>query len=146
MIPGAYALSSGTLAHPIPLANFQMSEILLTAGQSLLGLMLLAGLRLTGAGAALLFGLFAGQLALPAIIASHPGLLFGLDAAQIHPVFSILYITSAAAVFAQNPGQLRWLIGMSRKAECESGPEPERTPYCSKCTYRLAARKRAAGA
>jgi hypothetical protein len=126
------------------MGEFQMSEILLTAAQSLLGLMLLAGLRMTGPAAALLFGLFAGQLILPEVIAAHPQLLFGLTARQIHPLFSILYLTSAAAVFAQNPGQLSWLIRKSRNQEVPGDPDPERTPYCGRCKYRLAARRRAA--
>ena len=144
MIPGVFALSHQSLAHPIPMGEFQMSEILLTAAQSLLGLMLLAGLRMTGPAAALLFGLFAGQLILPEVIAAHPLLLFGLTARQIHPVFSMLYLTSAAAVFAQNPGQLPWLIRKSRNQAVPGDSDPERTPYCGRCKYRLAARRRAA--
>jgi cation:H+ antiporter len=145
MIPGVFAFSHQSLAHPIPMGDFQMAEILLTAGQSLLGLMLLAGLRMTGTAAALLFGLFAGQLILPEVIAAHPHLLLGLTARQIHPLFSILYITSAAAVFAQNPGQLTWLIRRSRKQPGPDEPEPERTPHCARCKYRLATRNHAAG-
>ncbi len=142
MIPGVFALSHGSLEHPIPMGDFQMAEILLTAGQSLLGLMLLAGLSMTGTSAALLFGLFAGQLLLPGIVAAHPGLLFGLEASQIHPLFSILYITSSAAVFAQHPGQLLWLARRARKdVESPEEPAPERTPYCARCKYRAAARQ-----
>ena len=43
MIPGVFAVSHGTLAHPIPMGDFQMHEILLTAAQSLLGVVMLAG-------------------------------------------------------------------------------------------------------
>jgi cation:H+ antiporter len=141
MIPGVFALSHRSLAHPIPMGDFQMAEILLTAGQSLLGLMLLAGLTMGGTAAALLFGLFAGQLILPEVVASHPNLLFGLKASQIHPLFSILYITSAATVFAQNPRQLAWLMRRARKqADRLDEPAPERTPFCARCKYRAAAR------
>jgi cation:H+ antiporter len=141
MIPGVFAVSHRSLAHPIPMGDFQMAEILLTAGQSLLGLMLLAGLRMTGTSAALLFGMFAGQLILPQVIAAHPQMLFGLNAGQIHPLFSILYITAAAAVFAQNPGQIAWLLRRSRKEAGPGDTDPERTPYCVRCKYRAAARK-----
>jgi cation:H+ antiporter len=144
MIPGVFALSHQSLAHPIPMGDFQMSEVLLTAGQSLLGLMLLAGLRMTGSAAVLLFSLFAGQLILTEVMAAHPQLFSGFSARQIHPLFSILYIISAAAVFAQNPGQLPWLFRRSRDRSVPCDPEPERTPYCSSCKFRLAARKRTA--
>jgi cation:H+ antiporter len=144
-IPGVFALSHRSFDHPIPMGEFQMAEILLTAAQSLLGVMLLAGLRMTASAAALLFGLFAGQLILPEVIGPHSRLFFGLTPGQIHPFFSLLYVTAAAAVFAQNPGQLRWLLQQLRRPACRPDElEPERTPFCARCRYRLAARRRAA--
>jgi len=72
MIPGVYGLSSGGFAAPIPMGSFQMSEIMLTAAQSLLAVLLVAGLRLGAGGALVLCGLFFGQFILPAF--------FGADA------------------------------------------------------------------
>ncbi|MFB3829235.1 MAG: sodium:calcium antiporter [Bryobacteraceae bacterium] len=133
MIPGVFAVSHGTLEHPIPMGGFQMAEILLTAAQSLLAVALLAGLRLTGGGALLLFGLFAGQLVLPAAVGGHP--LFGLTPDQIHPVFSFLYVVAAAALFAQNP---REITSLFRRREDEDAP---RTPHCLTCKWRRAGRQ-----
>ena len=140
MIPGVFAISHGSLAHPIPMGDFQMAEILLTAAQSLLGLMLLAGLRLASGGALLLFGLFAGQLVMPELVSTHPRLFFGLQPQQIHPVFSILYCTSAAALFAQNPRYLGWLVRRSKGIPCGDEAEPEHSPHCARCRFRLSAR------
>lgn len=142
MIPGVFAISHGSLAHPIPMGQFQMAEILLTAAQSLLGLMLLAGLRLTWGGALLLFGLFTGQLILPEVVTAHPQFLFGLSPQQIHPIFSLLYVTSAAALFAQNPRHVGWLARRMRGEEsCAFDElEPEHSPHCARCRFRLAAR------
>lgn len=145
MIPGVFAVSHGTLAHPIPMGDFQMSEILLTAAQSLLGVMLLAGLSLTGGGALLLFGLFGAQLILPALVAAHPGILFNLSPQQIHPVFSILYVTAAATLFAQHPRQLQWLIKQFRGKCGVEESEPLPTAHCSSCRFRQAARSQHAG-
>jgi cation:H+ antiporter len=145
-IPAVFAVSHGTLAHPIPMGSFQMQEILLTAAQSLLGLALLAGLSLSAGGALLLFGLFIGQLILPQLAASvHPGFLFGLSQQQVHPVFAMLYVTAALAVFAQNPRHLGWLIRRMRGI-MPGELEPERTPHCARCRFRLAARAKSASA
>ncbi|MEN6537497.1 MAG: sodium:calcium antiporter [Bryobacteraceae bacterium] len=111
MIPGAFAISHGTLEHPLPMSSGQMSELLLTAAQSLFAVVLLAGLRLSIGNAILLFGLFIGQFILPLFSPMFPGLAFGLDARQIHPVFSIVYCAVAAALFLQQPKQVLKLAG-----------------------------------
>lgn len=114
-IPGVFALSHGSLAHPLPMGNGQMSELLLTAAQSLLAVVLLASLRLSIGGAILLFGLFVGQFILPVFSPIFPGLAFGLGARQIHPVFSMVYLAVAAALFLQRPRLVLNLIrGWSR--------------------------------
>lgn len=111
MIPAVFAVSSQTLAHPIPMGNFQMQEILLTAAQSLLAVVLLASLRFSFAHALLLFALFFGQLVLPSVAQSMPGgKILGISAEQIHPVFSWLYVTSAVAVFVQRPRRVFQLV------------------------------------
>ncbi len=61
MIPGVYGLSLGSFAAPLPMGSFQLNEILLTAAQSLLAVILLLSLRLDMKGALLLLVLFVGQ-------------------------------------------------------------------------------------
>jgi cation:H+ antiporter len=128
-----FALSHGSLAHPLPMGNGQMSELLLTAAQSLLAVVLLASLRLSIGGAILLFGLFVGQFILPVFSPIFPGLAFGLGAHQIHPVFSMVYLAVAAALFLQQPGLVFNLIrGWSRGGSTGRRLAPARDGYyCS---------------
>ncbi|HYG99809.1 MAG TPA: hypothetical protein VD837_11815 [Terriglobales bacterium] len=143
MIPGVYAVARGSLSHAIPMDQVQLSEILLTAAQSLLGVVLLASLRLSVGGALLLFGLFAGQFVLPVFSNWFPGLAFGLGAQQIHPVFCVLYSAVALALLLQNPRvvwRLREGIGW-RNGEPPSGADADQfdTPRCRTCKWRRAA-------
>jgi cation:H+ antiporter len=140
MIPGVFAASHGTLAHPMPMGSFQMSELLLTAAQSALGIVLLASLELTLGGALLLFVLFAGQFVLPVFSEWFPGLAFGLGSRQIHPVFTVLYIVVAGALALQNPRGLKYLVrGLSGEPAPVCGPDDggecddER---CATCKFR----------
>jgi cation:H+ antiporter len=157
MIPGVFAVSHGSLAHPIPMGALQMQEILLTAAQSLLGVILLASLRLSISGGLLLFALFAGQLLLPSIVAAHPAAAFGLHPEHIHAVFSALYITAALTLLLENPGRLKGLrrgLTVNRPGQwpaidlAEALDEPRvpdgvpadawepKTPHCLKCHWR----------
>lgn len=120
MIPGVFAVSHGTLEHPLPMGGLQLHEILLTAAQSFLAVALMASLRLTIGGAILLFGLFAGQFLLPMLVTYNPALFFGLRPEQIHPVFSTLYFAAAAPIFAYHPGRFLRLADGCR------GPAPAR--------------------
>ena len=120
MIPGAFAVSHGSLEHPMPMDTFQMREILLTAAQSLLAVVLLASLRLSVGGALLLFGLFSGQLILPEIVRSHSGTVFGIPADRIHDLFTLLYFVAAAAIFLPHPSRM-WKLRLGLKAQ----PEPD---------------------
>ncbi len=96
MIPGVYGLSSASFETPIPMGDFQMNEILLTAAQSLLAVALLVGLRLDLKGAILLFALFAGQFTAPGILASiSDSLPFVVRFDSIHLFFSTLYIATS---------------------------------------------------
>ncbi|MBI2441618.1 MAG: sodium:calcium antiporter, partial [Lentisphaerae bacterium] len=107
MIPVVFALSARTLAYPIPMVDFQMQEIFLTAAQSLLAVVMLASLQLALPQAALLFVLFALQLVLPGIVEFLPGgHLLGLSADQIHPAFSIAYLAIAALMVLRRPGSV----------------------------------------
>jgi cation:H+ antiporter len=145
MIPGVYALSSGSLAQSIPLSGFQMSEVLLTAAQSLLAVLLLAGLRLPVGAAMMLFGLFAGQLLAPLLAQWMPALVLGLKAGQIRPAFTALYLAAAAALLVDRPGRVTALVGSLRRepapAPAEEPPcAPEYpTPRCATCQFRQAA-------
>lgn len=145
MIPGVFAVSSGTLARSIPMTGLQMSEILLTAAQSLLGVALLAGMRLSLGAAALLFGLFAGQLLLPSVAGWMPALALGLEPQQIRPVFTALYLGAAAAVIARRPGRILGLArGLRRVPACAPAEgalcAPDyATARCAACKYRQAA-------
>lgn len=106
MIPGVYAVSARHVT-PMHLDGIQRPEILLTAAQSLLAVVLLATLRLTIGQALLLFGLFAGQLMMPTLVKVFPHLAFlGLYGEQIHQVFSLMYITAAIALLIDNPKRL----------------------------------------
>jgi cation:H+ antiporter len=116
MIPGVFAVSHGSLDHPLPMGQFQMNEILLTAAQSLLGVVMLASLRLSLAGAFLLFALFSGQLLAPVVVAALPGgMLFGLAAAEMHPFFSVLYFVAAGALLVRRPKNVIHLSHALRK-------------------------------
>jgi cation:H+ antiporter len=135
MIPGTFGLASRSLAHPIPMGHYQMSELLLTAAQSVLAVVVLASMRLSIGGALLLSGMFAGQFVLPLCSQWFPGLAFGLGERQIHPVFSVMYVAVAAALFLQKPKQTAALSrGMAAEGGCDD-PEPAR-PECEHCKWR----------
>jgi len=150
MIPGVFAVSHWSLEHPIPMGPFQMHEILLTAAQSLLAVIMLSSLELSLSSAFLLFALFAGQLVAPALMAAFPAVTpFGLTTGQIHPIFSILYLVAAAAIFLQQPRSLLTLrygaridtpdAGPSVPPDTEPSPHILKTEHCGRCRWRLRA-------
>ncbi len=103
MIPGVYGLSSASFETPIPMGQFQMNEILLTAAQSLLAVVLLIGLRLDIKGALLLFGLFIGQFIAPAVMGHFSGSLpFAVAPERIHLFFSALYVVTSICFMLRN--------------------------------------------
>jgi cation:H+ antiporter len=115
MIPGVYALSSGSLAHPLPMLDLQLQEILLTAAQSLLAVVMLASLRFSVCSALLLFTLFAGQFVIPELVAAVPPLAERFSPSAVHPFFSALYIALAAGFFLRRPrAVLEMIHGMHR--------------------------------
>lgn len=104
MIPWVYAVSLGSFSHPIPMGDFQMKEILLTAAQSLLAVVILSAMRLTIWEGLLLFVLFAGQLVSPEFVSMLPEhKLFGVSGTGIHWMFSGLYIFAAALFLIARP-------------------------------------------
>jgi len=104
MIPGVFAVSHGTLEHAIPMGSLQMSEILLTAAQSALAVVLLSTLRLSLSGALLLFCLFVGQLVLPGMAGPAAASTLGAPTNQV--LFTALYLTAAVALFLSKPSHL----------------------------------------
>lgn len=147
MIPGVFAVSHGSLAHPMPMDDFQMREIMLTAAQSLLGVVILASLRLSLSQAMLLFGLFAGQLIMPEIVKQCPTAGCGIGAEDVHVFFSVLYIMSAVALFFNRPQDL---LGLSKAFAKEPLPAPAgavvcdvsphcdvKTEHCHTCHWRM---------
>lgn len=123
MIPGVYALSSMSFANPIPLDRFQLDEILLTAAQSLLAVMLVAGLRLSVRGAALLFVLFVGQFIAPVLVAPLSGILpAGLNVDRIHLVFSVAYVLLAIGIAIVHPKRILSLRQGMKVGKTEAPP------------------------
>jgi len=116
MIPAVFAVSHQSLDHPIPMGQFQMQEILLTAAQSLLAVVMLASLRFSVSGALLLFGLFAGQLVMPGIVAAVPWLAGILPAERVHPLFSAVYVMLAIVLFLRRPKPL-WNLTQGLRGE-----------------------------
>jgi len=111
MIPWVYAASSGGLASPLPLGRFQMEEILLTAAQSVLAVVMVAALRLSLGQALLLFGLFAGQLVAPSVVSAlFGGEILGLRAEQMHVLFALLYLMAAISLVVHEPRRLAFLL------------------------------------
>ena len=102
MIPGVYGLSSGSFATPIPMGSFQLNEILLTAAQSLLAVVLLLSLRLDIKGALLLFGLFICQFIPFGYIASRWGIIsWPMAPAGMHLTFVMLYLIVSCYLLVQ---------------------------------------------
>jgi len=107
MIPFVYGIAAKSFATPIPMQAGQMHEIMITAAQSLLGIVLLSALRLTIGQVILLFVLFVAQLVAPIYLAGHPEMApFGLRVEQIHPLFSLMYVTAAIALFLEHPKRI----------------------------------------
>ena len=83
MIPGVYALSSGSITAPLPLDSYQLQEILLTAGQSLFAVALLLDLRLSLREAVILLTFFILQFASP-LYEQGMALLMGMPVESLH--------------------------------------------------------------
>lgn len=99
MIPGVYAASSGGFSVPINLDSHQFQEILLTAGQSLFAVALLADLHLRVREAIALLVLFAAQLLSP-LYDTHLEAYLGLapDPLLLHNFYAGLYLVLAVII------------------------------------------------
>lgn len=123
MIPGVYGVARGSFDRPIPMNAFQMHEILLTAAQSLLAVVIMARLRLSLGNAALLFVLFIGQFIAPEIIRHMPGGHMGMVSPDmVHPLFCTLYFACAFALICDYPKRVTDLL-QGRKAGQFTGTE-----------------------
>jgi cation:H+ antiporter len=91
MIPWAFALATGQLGAALPMGSLQMNEILLTAAQSLLAVVMLAGLRLTLLHGLVLFVLFAAQL---------------LSPGWTHGAYAAVYVALAVGLAVARPRRL----------------------------------------
>ncbi|MFI3270925.1 MAG: sodium:calcium antiporter [Pseudomonadota bacterium] len=107
MIPGVYALSSGSINPPMPLDAHQMHEILLTAAQSLFAVVLLTRMQLGLKGALTLLVLFVAQFAAP-FYAPMIEQLFGITLIYdgMHLAFSAIYIALAIFLAIRFPSRL----------------------------------------
>ncbi len=146
MIPWVYAAAHGSIHPPIPLTSLQFHELLLTAAQSLLGVVILANLRFTLGEAILLFILFLAQFVSPMLVSQNSTWLFGLPADLIHPFFSAVYLVVAGAMILHEPGnllRLRWGASLSKTRQGgwipNATPETIKTEYCKRCSWRLKA-------
>lgn len=128
MIPPVYAASSLTLAHPIPMGGTQLHEILLTAAQSLLGVVVLASLRLSIGHAILLFALFVGQLATPEFILRFPETFpWHMSGDGVHRLYTVMYLVAAAALVLDNPKRILHLgRGLRPAAARQAASEPQK--------------------
>ncbi|EGJ50383.1 sodium/hydrogen exchanger [Desulfocurvibacter africanus] len=109
MIPGVYGVSSGSFATPIPMGAIQMHEILLTAAQSLLAVVLLVGLKLSIRGASVLFLLFIGQFLAPFWSEGLAAMGVLIDPDAIHMGFSMAYIGLAMMLMILRLAEIRAL-------------------------------------
>lgn len=150
MIPAVFALSHGTLQHPIPMDQLQLNEILLTAAQSALAVVLLASMRLGLSGSLLLFGLFVGQLLSPYLTWTFPYSALHLRPEETHILFAVLYVTAAAALMLHRPGPLADLRkGIYPVMPADAAPANAtaaqvedldiKGPHCHSCRYRQTA-------
>ena len=126
MIPGVFALAHGTIEHPIPMGSYQMHEILLTAAQSLLAVVVLTSMRFSLSSAILLFMLFVGQLVAPYVLQLHPDWAMGVKPEMVHAVFSLLYVVAAMTIIMQAPGRVvRLWRGTQIEDGCTCDVEPK---------------------
>lgn len=109
MIPGVYGLSLGDMTAAMRLDGVQNAEVLLTAAQSLLAVLLLVKLRLSLRGAVLLFALFALQFAWPglAVLAGFAGSAFAADKAMLSALYALLATGLLAGNMRQTAGLWR---------------------------------------
>ena len=113
-LPIAYAISSGTI-DPLPTDTRQSEEVLLTAAQSLLAVILLVNLRMTMWEAGVLFVLFVAQFLTPHSIVPRNA-------------FSIMYFVFAGIFLIRQLIQLRPFFSSSRNEGSSTTPSASTPP------------------
>jgi cation:H+ antiporter len=98
-LPAAYAVSGMTI-DPLPMEGRQAAEVFLTGGQALFALAILMSLSINVREAALLFGLFVAQLAVPLT--------------EVRLAFGALYALLGLFWFATERRELPRLLGTAR--------------------------------
>lgn len=112
MIPGVYGVSSGSFSNFMPLDPIQVNEILLTAAQSLLAVLLLIKMRLTIRGALVLFLMFTLQFIWSDVVYA---LGYSLRlASSERTVLSGVYASMALVYIALNPRHFAFVVGRKR--------------------------------
>jgi len=109
MIPFVYAFSANTFAHPIPMTHVQMNEIMITAAQSTLGIVMIAALRINLLQVSFLLFMFIIQLVLPIMVAKDPMLFPWINPEYIHPACSVIYFVTAIGILLEHPERLKRL-------------------------------------
>lgn len=149
MIPWVYALAHRGLETAIPFNALQMHEILLTAAQSLLGVVILANLSFSVGEAFILFVLFVAQFVSPLFTAPNGQWLFGVPGDMVHPLFSVAYVLVALVIVMREPrivGNLRWGANVAHTRRGgwveKDSPEVIKTHECRTCRWRLEALER----
>ena len=107
-LPVAMSVGAGSLI-ALPLSARQHEEFFLTAAQSLFGISLLLGLRLTMQGAAMLIGLFGIQVTLAFLLQHQPVREIGALT-----MLGWVYLVLAAVGFARALPRFRSMLGRSR--------------------------------
>lgn len=103
MIPGVFAVSSGSLNPPISLDSHQLQEIFLTAAQSIFAVVLLLDLRLGIREAGALLTLFVLQLFSPLYeVRIEEFLNWPHDQLRLHNFFAWLYIALSGILLLRN--------------------------------------------
>lgn len=111
MIPGVYAVSSGSISVPIQLDTHQFQEILLTAAQSIFAVALIANMRLTLREGLALLALFCGQLLSP-LYDMWLEKMLGMepDPLLLHNIFIWIYLALALIALIWRRHALRPLL------------------------------------
>lgn len=124
-LPLAYSLAMGTPS-AMPLNDVQVREVFLTAAQSVFGIVVLLSFSFSLGEAALLLGLFLGQIVthLPEIFSSTPG---AGEALAHHGgwAFAFVYLAIAALWLAFNAASRAGLVAVLRPSGLADAIEPE---------------------
>ena len=123
-----------------------MNEILLTAAQSLLAVVLLLGMRLGPGGALLLFGLFIGQFFSWYLVGLLEGIVpWEVQAEDLHHFFVALYlITSACFLVRYRHEAVGLFKGLKPERGGSTAPEKP-APVHSRCSAQPSVREPATG-